>query len=333
MDLWDVVKLIVRRWLVSVPLLLLTVAALVWTASAVSPNYTAEGNILMLPPTTEVNSTDGEERAVNPWDTESLTGAVITLLRNQGLHDQLANDGYNATWEAGRDVQFFSVINIEVTSPSPGEAQATIERLSEVVAHEVNARQQGYGLTEGQMIGTITLSAGENVAIARGNQMRAIIVVFLAGLILTVGLTIGYDALLRARAGKHAGAPPATRAGAEPEPDLVTAGARYTNGARIDPVRQPVPADATNQAPQAHQSRQAGINVSYRAASGVPAAARPSSGVPAARAAEPEPPRPAPNGPVLDDSTVVLPLSSIKPGADRGDDDSAGGGAPEPRWR
>jgi capsular polysaccharide biosynthesis protein len=334
MDLWDVVKLIVRRWIVSVPLLLLTVAALVWTASAVSPNYTAEGNILMLPPTTELNSTDGEERTVNPWDTDSLTGAVITLLRNQSLHGQLAAEGYDATWEAGRDVQFFSVINIEVTSPSPGEAQATIERLSEVVAHEVNARQQGYGLTDGQMVGTVTLGAGENVAIARGNQMRAMIVVFLAGLILTVGLTIGYDALLRARAGKHAGAPPAARA-AEPEPALTTG--RYTNGARIDPVRQPVPAEATNQAP--HQSRQAGINVSYRAASGVPAArpssgapARASSSVPAARTAEPEPPRPAPNGPV-DDSTVVLPLSSIKPGADRGDDDSAGGGAPEPRWR
>lgn len=170
MDLWDVVKLIFRRWIVSVPLLLLTAAALVWTGSNVKPSYTAEGNILMRPPTTEISGGDAQERAVNPWNTESLTGAVITLLRNQSLHDELAGEGYLGTWEAGRDVQFFSVINIEVTAPTIADAQATIGRLAEVVAHEVSARQQGYGLTEGQMVGTVTLGAGENVAIARDRK-------------------------------------------------------------------------------------------------------------------------------------------------------------------
>jgi capsular polysaccharide biosynthesis protein len=316
MDLWDVVKLIVRRWIVSVPLLLLTVAALVWTASEVTPNYTAEGNILMLPPTTEINSSEGEERAVNPWDTDSLTGAVITLLRNKRLHDQLTGEGYDATWEAGRDVQFFSVINIEVTSRTAEQAQATIQRLSEVVAHEVSARQQGYALTEGQMVATVTLGGGENVEIARGNQLRAIIVVFFAGMILTVGLTIGYDAMLRSRDGRHAHpALVAARASTEPAPGLATAGARQTNGVRMEPSR---PTAATESGNQAHQGRQAGINVSYR----------PAAGAPGGRAGD-EPPRPAP---AVDDSTVVLPLSSLTPGSDHDDEDSGGGGA-EPRWR
>lgn len=322
MDLWDVVKLIFRRWIVSVPLLLLTAAALVWTGSNVKPSYTAEGNILMRPPTTEISGGDAQERAVNPWNTESLTGAVITLLRNQSLHDELAGEGYLGTWEAGRDVQFFSVINIEVTAPTIADAQATIGRLAEVVAHEVSARQQGYGLTEGQMVGTVTLGAGENVAIARGNQMRALIVVFFAGAILTVGLTIGYDALLRARADRRADlAEVAARAAAEPSPSLATAAAPHANGFRREPAR-PVPAAEAGSHPHPSQ-HQAGISVSYRAASIVPPA----------RQADESPPPPSSPGPAVDDSTVVLPLSSITPTKrDRGDDDPAGGGA-EHRWR
>jgi len=327
MDLWDVVKLIVRRWIISVPLLLLTVVALIWTAKEVTPNYTAEGNILMLPPTTEINSTDGE-RTVNPWDTDSLTGAVITLLRNKSLHEQLAGEGFQATWEAGRDVQFFSVINIEVTASTTETAQATVQRLSEVVAHEVNARQQGYGLTEGQMVGTVTLGAGENVGIARGNQMRALIVVLFAGMILTVGLTIGCDAILRTRATRRAA--PALVAGAS-EPVPAAAGSRHTNGALVDPVRAGAVAEGGT---PGHQSRQAGINVSYRASSGV-SGGRPLDEPP--HRSEPhrsEPHRSEPHrSGAGDDSTVVLPLSSISPGRDRGDEDSGGGVGPEPGWR
>jgi hypothetical protein len=163
MDLWDVAKLIVRRWPVSVPMLLLTAAALVWTGMTVTPNFTAQGNILLLPPSTEVSPGQGEERAVNPWDTDTLTGAVIALLRNQSLAEQLSAEGHVGTWEAERDVQFWSVVNVTVTAPTAEQAQSTIQRLSQVVAAEVNSRQQGYNLTEGEMVGTVTLGAGENV--------------------------------------------------------------------------------------------------------------------------------------------------------------------------
>jgi hypothetical protein len=74
---------------------------------------------------------------------------------------------------------------------------------------------------------------------------------------------------------------------------------------------------------QTHPSQQPGISVSYRAASGV-AGNRPADEIPL---------HPSSPGPALDDSTVVLPLSSITPGTDRGDEEPAGGGAAEHRWR
>lgn len=97
----------------------------------------------------------------------------------------------------------------------------------------------------------------------------------------------------------------------------------------MEPIRPLAPTDAANHAQPSHQP--AGISVSYR----------PASGLPPARPAEEAPPAPAPD-PVLDDSTVVLPLSSLPSGRDRGrdrgdrdrdgDEDPAAGGA-EHRWR
>jgi hypothetical protein len=349
MDLWDVAKLIVRRWAVSVPMLLLTAAALVWTGSTVTPNYTAQGNILLLPPSVEVSPDQGQERAVNPWDTDSLTGAVITLLRNQSVAQQLVAEGHTGTWEAERDVQFWTVVNIEVTAPTAGEAQATIQRLSQLVAAEVSARQQGYGLTEGQQVGTVTLGAGENVEIARGNQMRALIVVFFAGAILTVGVTIGVDALLRKRTGERVGqaritaqvSPAVVHATVEAVPLVSSAAAKAPNGAKVEPAGQPagVTGDRANpghpnqadhvyigEPDRGYSNRSAGISVSYRATSGVPAAAP-----------DEDAPKPPAGRTLGEDSTIILPLSGIKSAAkrddrgDRDDEDSAGGPA-ESRW-
>jgi hypothetical protein len=203
MDLWDVVKLMVRRWRVSAPLVLLTAVAVGWTAVSITPHHTAEGSVLLLPPSSERAFEPGQVRVQNPWSTDSVAGAVITLLRSSSLHDELAAEGYDATWEAGRDIQFFSMINITVTASTAEEAQATVERLTEVVTREVSDRQQGPDLNHDEVVTIVTLAAGENVSIVRGNQLRALVVVLFAGGLLTVGTTIGVDAFLRTRAARR----------------------------------------------------------------------------------------------------------------------------------
>jgi hypothetical protein len=176
--------------------------------------------------------------------------------------------------------------------------------------------------------------------------MRALIVVFFAGAILTVGLTIGVDALLRARAGKRVGhsrvsaqvSPAVVHATVQALPLVASGAARPPNGAKVEPTGEP--AATGDRANHAHPSqpdhahsgqpdngysnRSAGISVSYRATSGVRAAAE----VPP----EDEAPHHPGAGPVGDASTIILPLSGFGSGAERDDEDSAGGPA-ESRWR
>lgn len=207
MDLWDLVRLMLRRWLVAAPLLLLTALAVGWTAATVTPHHTAEGSLLLLPPTVERGVQPGQPRDLNPWDTHSMTGAMVTLLRSSRLHEQLAAEGYEGAWEAGRDIQFPSMINVVVTSPTERQARETVQRLTELVTAEVAVRQDRPELGDGEAVTVVTLADGENVSVVRGNQMRALIVVLFAGGMLTVSITAAADALLRARADKRTDGP------------------------------------------------------------------------------------------------------------------------------
>jgi hypothetical protein len=208
MDLWDVVRLIVRRWPVSTPLILLTAAAVAWTAVTITPHHSAEGSVLLLPPTVERSVEPGQPRNLNPWDTHSMTGAMVTMLQGGGLRQQLEAEGFDVTWEAGRDLQFASMITIVVTADTERQAQEAVSRLTEIVTAEVAVRQQSANLVDGETITAVTLAAGENISLVRSNQMRALIVLMFAGGLLTVLLTISADALLRARAARRTDLPP-----------------------------------------------------------------------------------------------------------------------------
>ena len=94
MDLWDVAKLMVRRWYVALPMLVLTVIGASMTVVTVQPDYTATTNVSILPPTKADEAGSGTGQTVNPWDASSLTVATLTHLNSKRLHDELKAAGY-----------------------------------------------------------------------------------------------------------------------------------------------------------------------------------------------------------------------------------------------
>ena len=50
MDFWDITKLLVRRWMVAVPLLLLSAGITGVTVSQVKPDYVATAYVQLVPP-------------------------------------------------------------------------------------------------------------------------------------------------------------------------------------------------------------------------------------------------------------------------------------------
>jgi hypothetical protein len=201
MDIWDVSRVLIRRWYLSLPLLLLTAAATVLAASYVRPDYVGTTHVSLLPPVAQRSPVDGQTMRVNPWDTERLSTAVIVRLNTKSLADQVKAEGLTGVWEAGLDPNHNSIIRIEVTSPTPAQARSTMARLLREVDDEVTRQQIRYpGLTPEDKITTTRLDLGMDVVADTGNVKRAVVVVCLVGLLLTTAVTLGVDALLRRRA-------------------------------------------------------------------------------------------------------------------------------------
>ena len=201
MDIWEIAKVVARRWLVTVPLLLLTFGAMAFIAVSIKPDYTATGNLSLLDPSVIVDPQigGGTSRKVNPWNTNSLTDAAIVRLRNKAVHDQVAEDGYVGEWEADTDLRFGSVITIKTTAPTKEQAQATTRYIMDIIAADVKSRQAQYKLQAGEEVTTIAFDNGDSITTETGKMKRTLIAVFGIGLILSATAAIGYDSFYRRR--------------------------------------------------------------------------------------------------------------------------------------
>src|SRR5687768_16861294 len=113
MDLWDVTKLLARRWLISVPLLLVTLSSALWVGLTTDPDYKDTSHVTLLPPTVRRDPQAGTAQSVNPWTVETLIAAVITRLNSKAQHDALEAEGLSPIWEIGTDLRFHELVSIE----------------------------------------------------------------------------------------------------------------------------------------------------------------------------------------------------------------------------
>jgi hypothetical protein len=177
-DLWDLTKMMFRRWLVAVPVLLVSLGAVGWTAVSVEPDYSAKGYILLIPPRVSPDAAARAGRTLNPWTQlggSELARAAAIKVGAQRVAEDLVNAGYGG-FTVGQD------------GGSPG------------LTIEVAAEQAKYGVDTGDAFTTLVLADGTDVKQVNSKVKRAVIAVFGVGMIATVAVTAGVDALLRSRA-------------------------------------------------------------------------------------------------------------------------------------
>lgn len=231
MDLWDILKLMFRRWYVSVPLLLASLAATLSIGMTSRPDYVVTSHLTLLPPTAKPDTASG--RGVNPWNVDSLMGAIVTRLNSKSRHDALEAEGLSPHWVANTNMQFREQLVVEVTADSSERARATTQRLHAIAMEEVVRQQERYDLRPGEEITAIPFDQGENVVTVYKKIYRTMMAVGGAGIVVTTGLVIALDAVLRWRSRRRAAA-------AIDEPVE-----REKEGATVGPWTRPAPVDAT----------------------------------------------------------------------------------------
>jgi hypothetical protein len=205
MDFWDLTALIFRRWKVSLPLLLVAIGATAFVALTSKPDYTMTSYVQIVP--AKVAATDDAVNASlrNPWNQlglATLGQASIYATQDQGFLDAL---------KAGKHTDNFTltmtypnpIVTVEVVGSTRADARDTTELVISRLRESARALQKQSGVLDQDIIPTQRLDQGQNLVPSGGKVKRAIAAVAAAGLLMTAGGTVGFDALARRRSRKR----------------------------------------------------------------------------------------------------------------------------------
>ena len=200
MDFWDLTKVILRRWYVAVPMLILTGLAAAYTMTTVQPDYKATAYVQLIPPP-EASITTNIKSLRNPWldlGLGSLNTAATYATVDRKFLNQLKTDGMsdNVVIENGYPAP---IATVEVIGTSKEQATNTANMVVDRFDDIVKSLQDDYAVQTPGRILTRRLDTGNNLEETGGKVKRALVAVGGAGVLMTAGLTVAFDAVLRRR--------------------------------------------------------------------------------------------------------------------------------------
>lgn len=204
MDFWDLTKVLFRRWMIALPMILVSAGLTVLVFSMIKPDYVSTSYVQLVPPIpqpTKPNQAPTEQR--NPWlgqGLQTLGNAAIVTIQDQSVVDHFKSVGLSDsyTFEMGSTSP---MIKIEVVAKSREQAEDTANELITRFNTSITSLQTAYGVPTVDLISARRLDLGSNVEKSDSNVKRALVAVFGAGVLLTIATTVGIDAWLRRRNG------------------------------------------------------------------------------------------------------------------------------------
>ncbi|WP_432835861.1 hypothetical protein [Dactylosporangium sp. CA-092794] len=205
MDFWDITKLLVRRWQVALPLLLLSAVITGVTVSQVKPDFVGTAYVQLVPPAPAKNTTPEQQLTTadqrNPWlaqGLQTLGNAAIVQALDLSVVEEFKRTGYADTYTVTMGSNS-PLVTFEITGSSAAQARDTAEKLVKIFTDSVAKLQTSLGVTDANLITVKRLDLGANVKKSTSKVKRALVAVAAAGILLTAGATIGTDAWLRRR--------------------------------------------------------------------------------------------------------------------------------------
>jgi hypothetical protein len=214
MDIRETLRILRRRWYVTGPLLLLTVAASAVLAARSGP-YQSESQVVLLPSAQSAKAAGG-----NPYLSfdDSLT-LTADLLRRQLIAppvvQSLGRNGYRSPYQVVDDpLTVGPVLDITVTGSSKSSVEHTLAGVTHEAGRQLRVMQGDVAPID--RITLRTVSYAPKPSLLAANKARTPVVALAVGLVLTLAVPLTFDAAMadRRKAGSRARSPrrPAIRA-------------------------------------------------------------------------------------------------------------------------
>jgi hypothetical protein len=247
-DLWDLTRLLLRRWYFAVPMLLASVAGVVGAAQTVSPDYKAMGYMQLIPAPSAGKPLDpnAKPRPANPWNDlgyAALGNAAALSVTDLTTLEEMADSGYSDSVTVVLNERT-PLFEIEAVGNSKEQATATVQHVIKLLQDDIAAKQKQYGTLPVDTISTLVINDGRSPEQDGGKVKRVLIVAAGLGLMLTTASTIALDYWLRRRARRRADEDgPADDAGAAPEPPKAPPGTPGASASVAPPPPKPAEAE------------------------------------------------------------------------------------------
>ncbi|MFZ5871325.1 MAG: hypothetical protein ACOYXW_12495, partial [Actinomycetota bacterium] len=137
MDFWEVLKVVVRRWVISAPVLLLTGVAAVLVPPQIDPSYSASASTVVITPA------DGET-ALNPY----LALGPVTMAQAMGLSadgeaakQQVAAAGNSTDYAVVQQTSRSPILVVQAEAADPDQVVATVQQVLSIIEAQLKEQQ------------------------------------------------------------------------------------------------------------------------------------------------------------------------------------------------
>ncbi len=213
MDFFDTLKIIVRRWKIVIPGLILTAIAVVGAYGAAGSQYHAMNSLLLVVPTPPANvaanngqPTDACSR--NPFcgsgNLTNLGNVVALSMSDEARSTPILKDHPGASYTVIlSDDQRSPIIVVNAVGSSQAEALATLKSATVAVTVELARRQREIGVPADSLIDSEPVVVARSAAIQSGGKTRGAITTLALGVILTLGSVFLVENISRSRKRKQ----------------------------------------------------------------------------------------------------------------------------------
>jgi hypothetical protein len=200
MYLSDFVRIMLRRWYVTLPLAALVAVAGAWAWTTAPAEYRSTGSVVLLSPSVE----DGD--AINPFLAQTgglyvMAASTAQLMADPVVEESLRQLGATGKYTIGTNPGILTPnVDIVATGDSPVEAIRTIQVISQQIDVEWELQQESLGAPQETLISAHILTSPTPPELQVGSKVKPTVAVLAAGAIVVIGAGLLVDAWAKARA-------------------------------------------------------------------------------------------------------------------------------------
>lgn len=193
MDLGSAVRVLLRRWIVLVIGMVLTVGLTAYLFTQSPPRYQATANlILLLPPNARGAEGAGSSYLYLPTGLQTLAGIVVSGTESREHRQQLLSEGLTSQFELGVEVGT-PIITVSVEGLDPENVMATRDRVIQDLEDELATVQREENTPTRQTAHARIYGIEPSPDQLEGNRTRGLLMALGAGGLLTLLAAFAVD--------------------------------------------------------------------------------------------------------------------------------------------